>query len=173
MARITTSTRDVTPDDSLSRLMEPWLTALESSGIATTLRNSVWLYPLVNTGHVLGVALLFGGIVPLDLRLLGLWRNLPLAPLWQVLRITSAAGLVVAVVCGTLLFSTRATEYAVSPWFQAKMLVVLLAVTNALWLAWYTRAGGPWKADVARLPAAISLVGWGAALCLGRLLGYF
>lgn len=153
--------------------MESWLTALEASGLATALRNSVWLYPLVNAGHILGVALLVGGIVPLDMRLLGLWRNLPLAPLWRVLRTTSATGLVVAVVCGTLLFSTRATEYAASPWFQAKMLVVLLGITNALWLAWWTRGSGPWKADVARLPAAISLVAWGAALCLGRLLGYF
>ncbi|AZT84686.1 hypothetical protein EHN06_14645 [Marinobacter sp. NP-4(2019)] len=153
--------------------MESWLTALEASALATALRNSVWLYPLVNAGHILGVALLVGGIVPLDLRLLGLWRNLPLAPFWQVLRITSATGLVVAAVCGTLLFSTRATEYAASPWFQAKMLVVLLAVTNALWLAWCTRGSGPWKADVARLPAAISLLAWGVALGLGRLLGYF
>ncbi|MGF2687008.1 hypothetical protein ACQUWM_10940 [Marinobacter sp. DUT-3] len=153
--------------------MESWLTALEASGLATALRNSVWVYPLVNAGHILGVALLVGGIVPLDLRLLGLWRNLPLAPLWRVLRTTSATGLVVAVVCGTLLFSTRATEYVASPWFQAKMLVVLLGFTNALWLAWWTRGGGPWKTDVARLPAAISLVAWGTALCLGRLLGYF
>lgn len=153
--------------------MEYWLIALETSGMATALRNSVWLYPLVNTGHILGAALLVGGIVPLDLRLLGLWRNLPLAPLWRVLRTTSATGLVVAVVCGALLFSTRATEYAASPWFQAKMLVVLLAITNALWLAWRARRSGSWKADVARLPAAISLMAWTVAVCLGRLLGYF
>ena len=42
--------------------------ALEATALSQALRASIWLYPLVNTGHVVGIALLFGAIVPLDLR---------------------------------------------------------------------------------------------------------
>ena len=48
-----------------------WLAALESSGLGETLRQSVWLYPLVEIAHILGFALLVGAILAFDLRLLG------------------------------------------------------------------------------------------------------
>ena len=53
-----------------------WLVALEATALAGALRGSVWAYPLVNAAHILGVALLVRGILPLDLRLLGAWRVL-------------------------------------------------------------------------------------------------
>ena len=46
---------------------------LEQGALAQALAGSVWWYPLINAGHILGIALLVGGIIPLDLRLLGLW----------------------------------------------------------------------------------------------------
>lgn len=51
-------------------MLGQWLAALEATELARALRDSVWIYPLVNAGHILGVALLVGSIVPLDLRLL-------------------------------------------------------------------------------------------------------
>jgi hypothetical protein len=113
-------------------MTDGWTTALEASAAAVILRNSVWTYPLVNAGHILGVALLVGTIIPLDLRLLGLWRSVPAAPLWQVLRPTAAFGLVMAVFFGSLLFITRATEYAESPLFIFKMIAVGTGTLNAL-----------------------------------------
>lgn len=56
-------------------MLEAIAGALDRTALSQTLRASLWLYPLVNTGHVLGIALLFGGIAPLDLRLLGCWRS--------------------------------------------------------------------------------------------------
>ncbi len=159
--------------------MLSWLAALEATGLAQALRHSVWSYPLVNAGHVLGVALLVGAIVPLDLRLLGAWRTLPLVPLWTVLTRTAAAGLALAVVCGGLLFATRATEYAASGLFQGKMALVLLATLNALALrrTGFDPAGVHGEADRVplriRLAAAFSLAAWPTVLGLGRLVGYF
>ena len=63
--------------------------ALQASGLSEMLHASVWLYPLVNTGHLLGMALLFGAIVVLDLRLNGLWRQVPAALLARVLDATA------------------------------------------------------------------------------------
>jgi hypothetical protein len=76
----------------VTTLIEAWMAELEATVLAAALRGSVWAYPLVNAGHILGVALLIGSIVPLDLRLLGLWQAVPLASLWRVLtRITATA----------------------------------------------------------------------------------
>lgn len=51
--------------------MEALFAALEASTWATALSGSLWVYPLINAGHLLGIALLVGAIVPMDLRLLG------------------------------------------------------------------------------------------------------
>jgi hypothetical protein len=157
-----------------------WLTALEATGLAEALRRSVWAYPLVNAAHLLGVALLVGAIVPLDLRLLGAWRSVPLAPLWRVLTRTASAGLVLASVFGTLLFITRATEYAASKLFLSKMVVVVVGVTNALILRRVSsddrlRMASPTGKPPGwvQLAGGLSLAAWLTALTLGRLVGYF
>jgi hypothetical protein len=161
-------------------MIEQWAAALEATVLAGTLRNSVWSYPLVNAGHIFGVALLVGSIVPLDLRLLGAWRSSALEPLWKVLTRTAAVGLVLALVFGALLVITRASESVASKLFIAKMAVVGLAAANALLLrrrmqAQIPRTASPnWQLpNGARLAAAFSLALWLSALTLGRLVGYF
>lgn len=161
-------------------MITEWLAMLEATGVATSLRDSVWSYPLVNAGHLLGTALLVGGILPLDLRLLGVWRFLPLLSLWRVLRVTAACGLALAIGCGALLFITRATEYAASPIYWAKMTMVALGIVNALLL--HCALNGRRVAALsdygvvpgrARVAAVISMLAWISALILGRMLGYF
>ena len=161
-------------------MIEPALVFVENLAFVSALRNSTLAYPLINAGHILGVALLIGGIVPLDLRLLGLWRRYPVSVFIAVLRITSAMGLVLAIVCGLLLFATAAVDYAGSSLFQAKITLVVLGVSNALVLGKVLK-----RRDVENLPlmakmpfsvrvgAALSLFVWISALTLGRLLGYF
>jgi hypothetical protein len=157
-----------------------WTAALEATEVATALRNSVWSYPLVNTAHIFGVTLLIGSVVPLDLRLLGLWGSIPLAPLWAVLTRTAAIGLGLAIIFGTLLFITRATEYAASNLFIAKMILVLLGTANTLMLRIPTPAqvspiaSNQWKPSTRlQVAAGISLAAWLSAMTLGRLVGYF
>ena len=84
--------------------LETLATALQASGLSALLRSSIWLYPLVNTGHVVGIALLFGAIVPLDLRLLGCFRRTPLEHLAGTLVPVAITGLVLALCTGSLLF---------------------------------------------------------------------
>lgn len=157
-----------------------WLAGLEATALARALRDSVWAYPLVNAAHILGVALLVGSIVPLDLRLLWAWRSVPLAPLWRVLTRTAGAGLTLAIVCGSLLFITRATEYAASSLFLSKMAVVGAGTANALALRMIppdellrTQSAREKPAGRVRLAGGVSLVAWLTALTLGRLVGYF
>lgn len=142
--------------------------ALEATALAAALRDSIWSYPLINAAHIFGVALLVGSVVPLDLRLLGAWRSVPLASLWVVLTRTAGIGMALAIVFGALLFITRATEYVASNLFLAKMLVVVLGTANALALR--TQSQSPARL---RLAAGVSLASWLTALTLGRLVGYF
>ena len=158
---------------SLGPTLAEFLEAIEESAPVGALRESVLAYPLVNAVHIIGVALLFGAIVALDLRLLG-WRRDAVAVdgIARLLVPVAVAGLALAIPAGLLLFATDARAYAASPLFQAKMLLVALAIANALWLRttdWRGASGGPRAA----LAGAVSLLLWLGAIVLGRLVGYF
>jgi hypothetical protein len=157
------------------------LASLEGSTLAATLRGSTWLYPLVNAGHIVGIALLFGAIAPLDLRLMGAWSGTQLGVLSRVLVPVAATGLGLAALAGSLLFITKASEYVASAFFQAKMLMLALGVANALTFHALGRERGRPGSDRAalksvplqRLLGATSLAIWLCVIMLGRLVGYF
>ena len=158
---------------SVGSTLDRVLEALEQAGPIAALRESWLAYPLVNALHIIGIALLFGAIVALDLRLLGCRREAgPADAFARLLLPVSIAGLVIAIPAGLLLFATDARAYAAAPLFQAKMLVIGLAIGNALWLrARERRAPNP---DRHAAPAAAaSILLWLGAIVLGRLVGYF
>ncbi len=149
------------------------LESIEQAGPIAALRESTYVYPLVNTLHIIGIALLFGAIVTLDLRLIG-WRREtgPVDRLASLLQPVAIAGLFIAIPAGLLLFATDARAYAASSLFQAKILLIGLAIGNALWLRARERRGPPreWGAAIA---GAASIALWLGAIVLGRLVGYF
>ena len=158
--------------------LESLAAALQATGLSETLRASVWLYPLVNTGHVVGIALLFGAIVPLDLRLLGAFRSVPLEPLVATGVPVAITGLLLALSTGALLFATRPLDYVVEPLFALKLALLGAAVLNALWL----RLDPQWRHLGAafsvpprrrwRLHGALSVLLWLGVITAGRLIGY-
>jgi hypothetical protein len=157
------------------------LAGLEGSTLAAGLRGSKWVYPLVNAGHIAGIALLFGAIAGFDLRLMGAWRRVPQEALARVLVPVAGTGLCLAAGFGSLLFIVKATEYAASSLFQAKMLMLAIGLANLLAYRLLSRRLG-WGATSAtattavplqRLLGALSLSVWLAVLILGRLVGYF
>ena len=160
-------------------MLETVFASLEASPPALLLRGSLWVYPAVNTGHIIGIALLIGGIIPIDLRLLGLWSQVPLFPLLHVLMRTAAVGVSLASVCGFLLFITRASSYAGSEVFIVKMIFVAAGLVNGLILRivlspkhppqWVFASKVP---PAVKLGACVSLGTWITALILGRLIGY-
>ena len=152
--------------------------ALQASAWSEALRASVWLYPLVNTLHVVGIALLFGAIAPLDLRLLGAFRRVPLAPLAATLVPVATAGLLMALVSGALMFATRPLDYVAEPLFGLKLVLLAAAVLNALWLRrdseWRRvgEASGEPPPRRWRWHGLLSLLLWLGVITAGRLIGY-
>lgn len=154
------------------------LVALEGSGLGQTLRGSLWLYPAVETLHILGFAVLVGSIVAFDLRLVRAPDRFDVEGWVRQLVPIAAAGLAVALPMGFLLFTAEATAYVRNPVFLTKMALLLLALGNVLWfhLGLYRqrREVGPSMGipSTMRLSAGLSMAGWIAVLICGRLIAY-
>ena len=152
---------------------------LEASAVAATIRNSLYLFALIESFHVVGVAAVVGTVLVIDLRLLGLASiNRPFTLIASdVFRWTWLAfGL--AAVTGALMFVTNATMYFVNPYFRVKMALLVLAGLNMLVFELTARRSvGQWNALPAAPPsgrrvAVASLAIWVAVIFLGRWVGF-
>jgi hypothetical protein len=159
-------------------MLVDWLTALQELAPVAALRSSRWTYAVVNASHITGIALLFGAIVPMDLRLLGCFRQIPIQALARILVPIAASGLLLAIVAGTLLFSIRAVQYAGTALFQIKLALIACGLANALLLrkavAWEAARQKTWDTPPLRLrvAGAVSIALWLAVIVCGRMLAF-
>jgi len=143
---------------------------------ALLLQRSGTAYLFVNAAHILGIGLLLGAILPLDLRLVGVIRGAPLAVIGPFLVRAAGFGLALALVTGFWLFTVKPTEYAANPAFLYKLGLLALALGN---IALQHHGAGFWEALADDRPsariragAAASLALWLAALVAGRWIGF-
>ncbi len=160
------------------------LSQLAASGFATALRESVWVYPLVNAAHILGISLLIGAIVPLDLRLMGVFRETTaIRPLARVLVPVSVFGLGLAAITGTALFTVSPLDYVRTDVFLIKIGAIGAGLINIAVVRLNPRWHEIVQADPSimnktepdvrlRLAGAVSLMIWLTVLVCGRLVGY-
>ena len=154
---------------------------MQTSALGHFMRESgPWAYAIVNLSHILGVAALFGAIVILDLRLLGVWRQSPLAALARAAAPVAACGFVLAATSGVGLLATKATEYVGNPFLYIKIPVVALGVVNALvlnfspaWQARGTRELSPRETRQLAWMGGTSLACWLTAIGAGRMIAYW
>lgn len=154
------------------------LSAIEATPLGVAMRQWLWLYPSVEIVHIVGLALLFGSIAVLDLRLLGLSREVPVRRLAAHVLPWTLGSFVLIVPSGLAMFVAHATDLISNPAFVVKMVVLMLAGTNAA--AFHVgafRSAANWDVNVmpplaARLSAAASLLLWITVIACGRLLAY-
>ena len=156
-----------------------FLASLESSGIATGIRNSLYVFPLIESTHVFGLAMVFGTIAIIDLRLLGVasTRRSFRKMASDILKWTWAAFAVTAVT-GALMFITNAGVYYHNFFFRTKMVMLALAGINML--VFELTAGrsihrwdkAPSAPMMGRTTAVLSLVIWISIIFLGRWIGF-
>jgi hypothetical protein len=122
---------------------------------------------------VLGIALLVGAIIPLDLRLVGCWPAVPREALIRVLVPVAATGLALAVSAGLLLFSIRAGDYAALWVFRGKLLLIAIGAGSAI-LLHLTYGRRLAEAPPERLARAgmLSMTCWLGALIAGRMIAF-
>jgi hypothetical protein len=134
--------------------------------------ESIWAYPSILTAHTVGLAVLVGAACVIDLRLLGVAPQVPIAQLEYLYRFVWA-GFYINLASGLLLFASEAADKAGQPIFIIKLVLVIVALGVTIRMR--REAFGPFAApsDRGRRLATVSLVLWAAAITAGRLMAYF
>jgi hypothetical protein len=153
-----------------------WAAALEASPLGEWMRSSALAYPVANVVHLLGLVLLVGPILLLDLRLLGAGRQFALPAVSPLLTSWAAAGLALLIAAGVLMFAADAGPLIKNRIMQLKLAGIALGLANAvlfrvLWgehLAEWDRR----PPMVGRAQAALSVVFWLSVGTLGRWIAY-
>ena len=151
---------------------------LAHTPLSQAMRSDPWLYPLVEIVHIAGFAVLVGGAVLFDLRVLGFARALPVPLLARHLLRWSVAALLLIVPAGLLLFSAHPDELARNPVFQLKLALIGAAGLNALAFHVFPyRSVAQWERAhtapfAARAQALLSILLWLGVISCGRLLAY-
>jgi hypothetical protein len=152
-----------------------FLQSLEDSAFGVWVSTSLVGYPLMITLHAIGMAVMVGLSVALDLRLLGWFAGIPYVAINRFLSI-AWIGFTINLLSGTALFCMQATMYVKDGTFLLKMLFVLLgAVTAAFLQVALNRNSGSWGAAAPggiRALAVASIVFWTAGMVTGRLIAY-
>lgn len=155
------------------------LKAIEAWSFAAAIRNGLYWFPMLESIHVVGLAVVFGTILIIDLRLLGAASvNRPFQKMAQDILKWTWAGFVVALVTGALMFTTNATVYYHNTYFRIKMLLLLLAGVNMGIFEFTTgRQVQAWGQELstpraARTAAKLSLLIWVSVIVCGRLIGF-
>jgi hypothetical protein len=134
------------------------------------LASNAYAYPLLEVGHIVGIALLLGNLVLLELRVWGAASELPLAALARWTLTLALAGFGLIAVTGLLMFASQPQELLANRAFTIKLGLISLAGCNA---AWFHARGGVARPDaVARALTALSSGLWIAVIICGRWIGY-
>ncbi len=152
---------------------------LEHTSVGTHVRESLWLFPTIETLHLFGIVLLVGSTSALDLRLLGLsLRDQSVSKVAARLLPWAWVGFAVQITTGLLLFSSEAVKCYTNIAFRMKMLMILLAGVNALVFHWTAyRSVEKWD-DAATTPIAAKFAGsfsillWFGIVAAGRWIAF-
>ena len=153
--------------------------AIQASTIGTGIRESAYLFPIVESSHVLGLSLSVGTVMWFDLRLLGkIMRHIPVSEVFGQLRPWMFAGFAIMLTSGSLLFSAVAADAYANTYFRFKLVLLFVAALNMiLFHSTIDRRRAEWdKAPLPPLPARVagllSLILWVGVIIAGRLFAY-
>jgi len=152
---------------------------LQQTTVGGAVRESLWLFPAIETVHLLGMAVLVATVTVFDLRLLGwMLRRERVSTLAARLLPWTWAGFAVQVVTGVVLFASEAVKIYGNPAFRLKLLLILLAGVQALIFqrtayrnvaTWDESSTTPAGAKVS---GAISILLWLGVVAAGRFIGF-
>ena len=153
---------------------------LQATAFFTALRGSWYVYPIVMSLHLVGIAVFGGMVLMTNMRLLGLaMTKRPVVDVIRQFRLSKRWGLVLIVTCGFLMFGSKAEEYYYNAFFRIKMLLLLLVFIHG-WVFRPAVYANPEQVDSvsdgtairAKAAAILSVVLWASIACAGRGIGY-
>lgn len=154
------------------------LGAIEEGGIGSAMRDSLWLFPVVETIHIVGFAILVGAVIAFDLRILGVSKRISVRLLARHLLPWSLTALLLIVPTGVMMFTSEASDLVSNRAFVVKMLLLMLAGANAA--AFHLgpfRDAELWDQNTpspagAKLHALASILIWVGVITCGRFIAY-
>lgn len=147
--------------------------------LSVSIRESIWVYPILNVLHCVGILLVAGTIIVVDLRLLGLgMRRSPVSSVVGQVLPWTLSGFGFMFVTGSLLAWSEPLKLYRSLFFPWKLLFLAMAGLNALLFHYGVYRGvGAWDSASltpvrARLAGAVSIACWISVIAAGRAVGY-
>lgn len=150
---------------------------LETTALAQWVLTSLVGYPLVLTLHSVGMAIIVGLVMVVDLRLIGRFERIPLTALDNLLRL-AWYGFAINLTTGLMIFTSQAVFYSTSPTFILKILMVIGGVSIAAYMQPILRREAVGWGDAGGVPSRIrtlaiaSLVMWSMTIITGRFTAY-
>ena len=152
---------------------------LEATSPATAITESEWMFPTIETFHVLALTMVFGSIMMLDLRLLGVAnRTRGVMELTEEILPWTWSAFIIAAISGALMFISAATKYYNNIPFRIKLILLALAGINmAVFHLTGYRSAASWNHGTptphsARIAAGLSLALWIGVIFAGRWVGF-
>jgi hypothetical protein len=156
-----------------------FLSWLQATALATRIRDSLFIFPLIESIHVIGLSLVFGTIAIIDLRLLGVaWAGRSVQRMASDILKWTWAAFALTALTGSLMFITNAAVYYDNFFFRAKIALLVLAGINMLAFELAVRRTihrwdrAPSAPPAGKIVATLSLVLWIAVIFAGRLIGF-
>jgi hypothetical protein len=154
----------------------PFFQWCEASTVGTAIRNSQWLFPVIESVHLLGLALMGGVVLLVDMRLMGLAvPRKPVAALAREFEPWLISSLIVMLTTGALLYTSEPTKLYYNGAFWMKMeflaaaIIYTFTVRRMVLAADETRVGPVWG----KLVALISITLWAGVGMGGRAIGFY
>ncbi len=155
--------------DSWLRIFE-WC---EATAIGSSIRESLWLFPVIEAVHLLGLCVLGGSILVVDLRMLGSGlRHQPVASLAREAKPWLLGSLAVMIASGTSLFLSEAVKCYYSPAFWTKIATLQIALLFTLTVRERVALASVDATRTTRLVGAASLTLWFIVAAAGRWIGF-
>jgi hypothetical protein len=153
--------------------------SIEYSSLGTTIAESTWMFPTLEVLHVIGLVTVLGMIAIVDLRLIGAGsRQLAVTRLSKDTLPWVWGAFALAAITGLLLFTSKASQYMINPYFLLKMVMLALAGLNMMYFHFFTyRTVEHWDLDPsvpggAKVAGWLSLIFWLLVVFFGRAIGF-
>ena len=153
--------------------------AIEQSAYAAAIRQSLWLYPLANVGHIISLFCFAGAIAVMDLRMAGALAATSPGYVLRIGRRAVTAAFIGLAITGSMLFAAEAIHVVVNPVFLVKLGMIALGILNIayfeIFIAPKVKKIKPLKPlpSQARTAGILSLAIWLAVATCGRSIAYF
>jgi hypothetical protein len=159
-------------------MLEGLVTELADTPWSIGLHESLYMYAITESAHVMSIMLFVGTIAMVDLRLLGIsYTKVPVSQMLSKMLPWTVAGFVLLAITGAMLFLAIPIRTYHSLWFRLKCLTILIAAVNiAIFTFRVERDKAAW--DLGPVPrkskicAVISLGAWACVIVFGRLIAY-